>query len=223
MDIVYVSNDKYVEHVAAAIHSAYAKNRDSVVNVFLISVGISSGHMTQLGKISQNYGQKLHVINFENILDKIGGGAQKERFDFSTFGRFFLWSLLPDVIERVIYLDADTIVNDSLRGIWDTYLGNNLIACAQEPTIYKETKKAVGLSEKEPYFNAGVMLIDLNRWRRENVEEQLLTYYQANAGNLVYRVIALSNQSFIYFLNGISNFRFLSITLKHHSFIRNQH
>lgn len=184
MNVVYVSNDGYVEHLAAGLHSVYAENRDSVVNAFVVSVGIKEENADGLRAISESFGQTLHIIEFSDIADKLGFDAEGERFNISTFGRFFLGDLLPEPIDRVIYMDSDTVVTGSLKGMWEQDLKENVVACAMEPTIYKETKEALGFKAEEPYYNAGVMLIDLDKWRRENTKDRLLEFYKANVGKL---------------------------------------
>ena len=48
---------------------------------------------------------------------------------------------------------------------------------AEEPTIYHEVKAYLGILPEAPYFNAGVMLVDLARWRAEDIGGKLLDYY----------------------------------------------
>lgn len=46
-----------------------------------------------------------------------------------------------------------------------------------EPTIYPAVKQSLGLTEREPYYNSGVLLIDVKAWRLEAVEQKLLDFY----------------------------------------------
>lgn len=53
-----------------------------------------------------------------------------------------------------------------------------------EPTIYPSIKEEIGLLSEAPYFNSGVLLIDMTRWREENAQKQLLDFYCSMGGKL---------------------------------------
>ncbi len=119
------------------------------------------------------------------------------RFDVSTMGRLFAADLLPAGVRRVLYLDCDTVVLKPLRRLWETGLGKAdgagtgsagpvvagkagtgfVMAAVQEPTIYEEVKEYLGMRKEDPYFNAGVLLIDLKRWRTEHLTDKVISYY----------------------------------------------
>ena len=120
------------------------------------------------------------------------------RFDVSTMGRLFTADLLPAGVRRVLYLDCDTVVLKPLRRLWETELGDAyhpasdragtageektagaefVMAAVQEPTIYEEVKGYLGMRKADPYFNAGVLLIDLKRWRTERLTDKVISYY----------------------------------------------
>ncbi len=52
-----------------------------------------------------------------------------------------------------------------------------VMAAVQEPTIYEEVKEYLGMRKEDPYFNAGVLLIDLKRWRTERLTDKVISYY----------------------------------------------
>ena len=93
--------------------------------------------------------------------------------------------LLPDLLplERVIYLDSDTVLGGPLTELWELPLEGCLVGAAQCSIIdtvahpkglpnYQE----LGLAAEHPYFNAGVLLFDLARWRRDRVAQQVIDY-----------------------------------------------
>lgn len=101
--------------------------------------------------------------------------------DFDTQGwneivlsRLLLARFLVSDIQRVLYLDADTMVRGSLKELWDAPLNEHgcIIGACPEPTVSSKRMKALGHGGK-PYFNAGVLLIDLESWRRNEIEKQL--------------------------------------------------
>jgi len=99
----------------------------------------------------------------------------------ATYYRLFIEDLLPSNIENLLYLDADIICySDPTDEIKDTFSilsnSNNTIACAFEDfsSIEKKDIEDRLNIDSNKYFNAGVMFIDLNRWKKTSVKSSSL-------------------------------------------------
>jgi lipopolysaccharide biosynthesis glycosyltransferase len=101
--------------------------------------------------------------------------------------------MLPETVNRVLYLDSDMVVTDSLSALWQTDLQGNIAGAVQD-FVNDQTKGAVGLSPEEPYLNAGLWLIDLEAWRREKVEEACLGCIQAHGGTVTHHDQGVLNE-----------------------------
>jgi lipopolysaccharide biosynthesis glycosyltransferase len=111
-------------------------------------------------------------------------------FSFDTLGwsevvvaRLLADGLLPESVEKILYLDGDTIAVGSLKELWETDLEGQVLGMVAEPTANHKRKKELGL-EGRPYYNSGMMLIDLKRWREEKAGEKILKFYESRGGNL---------------------------------------
>lgn len=100
-----------------------------------------------------------------------------------TFARFLIPRIFPDNVSRVLYLDADLLVLDDLRPLWETNLGGAVLGAVLDGLDWQIKYGKPGFEEflkKVPcvqhYFNAGVLLIDLERWRKELISEKALEY-----------------------------------------------
>jgi len=184
INIVYTLNDKFIPQVAASIESVL-NNSDNSDNFhfFLISEDLSDLNKKKLKHQLRNERAMITFISLTNLRDLVG-------FDFDTGGwnsivlaRLFLDKLLPESIEKVIYLDGDTIIRGSLSVLWETNLTNKVVAMAPEPTVDKKRKLFLGLGEL-PYCNAGVLLLNIKLWRIENCGKQILDFYNENNGKL---------------------------------------
>ena len=76
-------------------------------------------------------------------------------------------SLLP--CNKVIHLDADTIINDSLKDMWDIDLEGKWYAMCQE---HRGRYRPFG----NRYYNAGIMLINLKQLRKDDIQDQMVNY-----------------------------------------------
>lgn len=113
----------------------------------------------------------------------------------AAYYRLLADSTLPDDIERILYLDSDIIVAGKVDVLWETDLGSNIIGAVADANVELPVKRKLCMDEGDLYFNSGVMLIDLNRWRtfqvgaravrfaRDHVE--MLTWHDQCALNYV--------------------------------------
>ena len=100
-------------------------------------------------------------------------------FPWLSFYRCVLASILPSTISRVIYLDSDTLVLGSLKELWDTNLNQLALAGVQDtvspnPSYFERLQYAPSYN----YINGGVLLLNLAYWRKHNIEQQCIKYYQ---------------------------------------------
>jgi lipopolysaccharide biosynthesis glycosyltransferase len=184
MNLFYTSDDNFVPQLGAGICSVCENNQNAQEICFYIgSLGITNDHQLELIQLAHRYGRRVVFLEIGNLRELIG-------FDFDTSGwnpivlaRLAVDRLLPQSVERVIYLDGDTIVRGSLKELWETDLEGCAIGASMEPTANRKRRVALGLAEL-PYFNAGVLLIDLKRWREEGTGARILGFYQAKQGQL---------------------------------------
>lgn len=115
----------------------------------------------------------LDLSSIENFWPGLHGEG-----DITCYYRLFLGDVLPESIDRVLYLDADILVQGNLAELWEIPFDGNVVQAV--PDAYAPTQHlprlsridfddGIRFSSETPYFNAGVQLIDLKRWRQERV------------------------------------------------------
>jgi lipopolysaccharide biosynthesis glycosyltransferase len=174
----------YVVHCAALIDSVlfHAGEREVMIH-FLHGAGLPREQRELLRRVvdAGRGGLALHEID-ESAL---AGLPEDEQFTPAMWYRIFLPELLPGV-ERVLYLDADTIVADSLDPLWRTDLGDNYLAAVTNvfQRNHLQRPAELGLAGPEVYFNSGVLLMNLDLMLRDDCGGALRDYARAHAGEL---------------------------------------
>lgn len=187
--VVYTTDRRYLPQTAASITSVCENNKEIPgISFFVLGQGIDDTDMQKLAGHLEKYqteGRKRRVVYRE-----IGPIEAYFDFSFDTTGwnpivlaRLVMDRLLPEDMERVLYLDGDTIVRGDLRPLWTSDLKGCVIGACIEPTCSHERKEGLGLKGL-PYFNAGVLLVDLSRWRAEGTGCRIVDYYRKNGGRL---------------------------------------
>ena len=184
MNILFTLNDAFVPQVATCMCSIFENNKSAEnITVYLIGERISQENQNKLKGFAKSYDRKVCIISINNIADYID-------FDFDTNGwssiilaRLFLDKLLPQEVDRILYLDGDTLVLEDIGSLFYSDLGDKVIGMCPEPTVDKSRKEFLALKEY-PYHNSGVLLIDLKKWRREEIGKKVIEFYQFHEGKL---------------------------------------
>ena len=115
------------------------------------------------------YGQLINFYNVEELcadriaeIRKYFPNADNKRFTIATFYRLFIPFVLPNTIEKAIYLDGDIIVTLDINEFWQIELADKPLGVV---TCYPIGLR--GIVKSEDYFNAGVLLMNLNILRKE--------------------------------------------------------
>lgn len=181
LNIVFSSDDNYVPHLSIAITSLIKNNKKDFkkINIFILDDGISLKNKEKLEKITNN----LTFIKTKNLNDLnahiVGLSRNKTLNSFTTYSRLFISSLLPKDIDKVIYLDCDGLILDSFKELWDINIDNYYCGAVLDG-INTAIKNRLGFKLEEDYINAGVLLINLKKWRESNIEEKFISFMVEN-------------------------------------------
>lgn len=185
MNIVYTTNDGFVPQVATCMCSVYENNKDvKDLDIYVVALNMSNDYKKKLEQTAKKYKRKCHIVPLNDIRSLFDFDVDTLGWHVSVLARFFFDKLLPKSVEKVIYLDGDTVCLRSLKELWDIDMSNNVIAGSLAPTRRTRPEKELGLSSKDPYINAGVLLINLKKWREEGTGERIIDYYRQHDGKL---------------------------------------
>lgn len=176
----------YVPHSAAMVHSALATSGGETVVHYLHGPELPR---RQLDRIARMIAGQGGAVSFVCVEDSRTAGLPTGDFTLkATWYRLFLTELLPDV-SRVIHLDIDTVVLDSLRPLWETELAGNYVGAVTNllEREYAHRPQELGLAGAQAYFNAGVTLLDLDLMRAEGRGDALRELAAARGDELLWR------------------------------------
>lgn len=186
--VCYAVSDKkgtYTKYAGTSICSLFENTKEWVTIHFLHDHTLSTDNRRYLMELVRSYGQQIvfydverqYISLWQELADKTKwlDEAQSVPVSQAAWYRFILGKVLADM-ERVIYLDADTIVNIDIAELWHEKVGENGVAAVADRFV-QEGKISKLLEEKvideEHYFNAGVLLIDLKKiGQQEGMLEQ---------------------------------------------------
>ncbi len=166
MNIVYASDDNFAEMLGISMISLFENNTTGdEINVYILDNGISAENKEKLCFLSDKYCRQIYFIDSGSSLN---GDMKQERGSLSTFSRLYAAQLLPEIVNKALYLDCDILVLENLSGLYETDI-EEYYGAAVRDCVSDAHKKNVNLASDEVYFNAGVYLINVEKWRNENL------------------------------------------------------
>jgi lipopolysaccharide biosynthesis glycosyltransferase len=171
----------YALPLAVTLRSAAARlDAACELSVYAVDAGLSPDERT---RIAQSLGGRAELRWVEPQRAAFAGVPLWGRMPIATYDKLAIARWIPQSIERVLWLDADLLVLADLAELWRLDVGEAVLAATQDgrvPTVDARfgvrPYLSCGLVAGAKYFNAGVMLIDLTRWRAADVERRALDY-----------------------------------------------
>src|SRR6267142_732166 len=206
--IVSAADDNYAMPLAVTIRSAIdqlAAGRR--LNVCILDGGLTNHSKERLLRSWQAPGVSVRWL--EPPVLQIADLKTENHLNLVTYLRLFMPSLLPPQQERVIFLDADLLIRKDLGELWATELGDAPVAAVNDYfTPYLNTREAIGrpsICDRHPdkchpvpnyrelglkgtasYFNAGVMVVNLVKWREMDVLHQAMDLVREHSEHVRY-------------------------------------
>lgn len=195
LHLMIASDTNYAEFVSVVTTSLFANNRDvfDKITVHLFSNGIIPECVEKIRlTIPQDKGE-LITYDIRDISGRLGVNAAGETMNICSYARLLLTEYVDEEISRIIYVDCDVVITGSLYEMWNTELCDNLVAGVLDAHMDAKPKTSIGMPDNYPYVNAGVLLINIDEWRREDIIDKFKAFILKYNGNVYHQDQGLIN------------------------------
>lgn len=179
VNVLYLSDDNYAVYAGISITSLFENNKHfDDITVYVIDDNISEINKAKYQKCAEKYGRKIVFLDMsESIktLEKIG--ATKYRNSYTTYLKLFTFNILPKEVERIFFIDSDSVIVGKIDDILDVDMKGMPIAAVRD-ALCTDYKVSLGIDVNHPWFNMGVMLVDVNKWRELDCENRVIAQMQ---------------------------------------------
>lgn len=181
--IVIATDNHYVILVAALLKSIEANHKTGEkLDFYIIDDGISSVNRKRLlATINPATTSIQWRKTSEVVPPEVKIPVDYSAFPITTYLRLFSPYIVPADAERMIYLDADTIVTEDISKLWHTNIGDKLFGAVIDVGEVVSVEwggipnyKQLGIPPETKYFNAGLMLIDTKKWRDADITNKVM-------------------------------------------------
>ena len=177
ISLLYSCNQNYIVQTIVSIESVLYNNRKESIIIYMVHDHVEKSWLDLLQKRVENYKQKLVVMCMEQLVS--GNHIEMYgRHPQTIFSKLFAEKFAE---ERILYLDSDTVVNGSLKELFQEEF-DEYVAGVMMP--YSEKKKqSAGLKKDSVYICDGILLINVKRWKQDSIGKKCISYAEEHAWN----------------------------------------
>lgn len=175
MDILYCFDEKYIRIAAVSVLSVKRFHPNAKFHLFIV------GTLSELNRKSLSRFIKINELDAKTYeiggylkqhLKTIADGAN----NIGMYARLVAASVLPETIHEILYLDGDTLVVSPILIEEDALKNNYLCGVYDYSLPPMGRKRELGLQADSIYINTGVLLMNLDLWRKDDIETKLFQF-----------------------------------------------
>lgn len=177
--IFFAADDKYVRFMMVTMRSIIDNaSPKKLYRFYILHTDITKKNQ-EIIKRMEISNCKIYFVNVEDELKKIESKLSlRDYYTVTTYYRIFIADMFPQY-DKVLYVDSDTVVREDIANLYQYDLGKNYIGAVRDQLVVQTdlygdyVEKVLGIS-RGAYFNAGVVLINCEEFRRKNMLKQFV-------------------------------------------------
>lgn len=173
INIFFAIDEKFVQHLSVTLASIlHNANEEDKIDIYIMTKGLSEKSIGKIKSLSYIKPFNLEIVNVDDTLFK-NYKAPNYINSTATYYRYIIPTVKPK-IDKALYLDCDIVVKQSLKELFDTDLEDNYVAGVEDVhEVMMSVKLKPKLKDISFYFNAGVLLLNCKKMRKDNLTETL--------------------------------------------------
>lgn len=179
LDVVYITDSKYLLATAASIQSLKKSQTSTHITIYVVSVNLTSNQVNKLRSMSR---AGFNVCPIESKEPEYKNETVKTYVSETALLKFNLPEILSKK-DRVLYLDGDVLVNSPLDNFFKIEFEDKYAVVVRDivAEMFRHHER-LGLSK---YFNSGVMLLNLQKMREQNLSYRLIKKKREDPGQFM--------------------------------------
>lgn len=181
VNVLYQFDNNYAAYGGISIYSLIENcDKETELHIYLAAMNVAEENVTKLNKLCDNEHSFIHWLDVSKAIDYINSMETGEwNGSKATWLKIFLIQDLPDDVEKIVYIDSDTIVAGDISEFAKLNLGDSPVAMAYD-SVGQQYAKAIGT---KAYYNAGVIVYNVSVWKQPGFFEDMLSHLKKNVAN----------------------------------------
>lgn len=194
MNILFATDENYAKYLIVAIYGIIKHNRHKqTIHFYIAHHHLSEATQQEMIHTVHHFSEIPHQITFIPISAELFNRFPKtiDYIPSITYARLAIADIYHwRDVDRLIYLDIDILINGDLYELWSSDLQDNTIgACFDQHIEYYKLsyKTKIGIKAHNPYFNAGVLLIDMKKWLAKDILSEAINWINRYQNIMLYQ------------------------------------
>ena len=186
MNILLAINNNYVEQTITLLSSIKENHTRDKINIFILNKDLKQKEKNKIKTCFNNTNIYIKFItNNDNEINNFP--VLEKRYPVEIYFRLFATKYLPKNIDRILYMDVDTIVINPLEDFYNMdFDGNLFIGATHVNNFFKKFNQLrLKLPKNSDYINSGVLLMNIKQLRNVDIENDVKQYIKNNKGKLL--------------------------------------
>lgn len=184
INIVCTIDNNYAQHCGVMLYSLFDQNSKAKFHIFILTEGISKKNQDKLKQVCDHFDQVLEIIKIE--LKDPKKYPVSAHISVATYYRLTIPTYIPENIDKVLFLDADMVINGEISELWKMNIDQYSHASAGDLGHDSYINEHLNMPKEAVCFNAGVMLMNLKKWRKEDIASRVIDYIVNNQTKIKY-------------------------------------
>lgn len=196
INVALAADSNYLVPTTVVLQSLFDYHSDTTIHIYLLFLEgtMSEKDLSFLAGFTQEHN---HSFTSLEVKPEQIAGFPETRHGKSALLRLCLPELLPE-LEKILYIDGDTLVQDNLKELYQTDISRYFLAASKDTApLYNPARiRELGIdNDSHWYFNTGVTLLNLVMFRTVNMKEEMTTFTR-----LHYDIITSPDQDFLNYI-----------------------
>lgn len=224
LNILLTLDRNYLPALRVLLTSIFLNNPDEALDIYIAQDGFIPEDHDDIRALCTRFHAVYHSIDIDESWFK--NAPTLRYYSRAMYYRLLAAQMLPETLDRILYLDPDMLVIGQLRPLYEVEMGDHLYAaCIHRGLVDLSTpvnKIRLSTFENEGYFNSGMLLMNLPRIRNHVLPQVIFDYVRENRNLLVLpdqdvlnglygqHILALDEQLYNYDVRKYREYRLLS-------------
>lgn len=184
MNILVTLNSGYIGPLSVMLKSIMINEPETEIHLYVAHSSLTEKDFGIIDKVIDKTRTTVHPISVDPSL--LEHAPVLKRISKETYYRLLVLDIIPENVDRILYMDPDIVINKSMKELYNVSFGDAVIAGAGHTTGFLENlnKTRLGMPADSQYVNAGVLMFNLKELRKFCTTQDIFDYIEKNIKKL---------------------------------------
>ena len=178
MNILVTLDSNYIQPLTVLLKSIMITNINNYFDIYVAHSSLSEEDFEKIQNATDTTRTKIHSVTIpSHLLEK---APVQKRMSKETYYRLLMMDYLPKNVDRILYLDPDTVVLRDLSPLYNIDFKGRMIAAAGHVKLFVEDFNRIRFRNPKDsrYFNAGVLMVNVDKMRKTVTSQMMFDYIE---------------------------------------------